>query len=343
MTMIFVDSFSHYTTVVDKWDALTGSAITIDSTAGPRGAGSMKWNGNLGNGLAYKAYPTPLTDIIHQFRMKRTAGVADMNLLTFWDNVTSQVCLRLQGDSYLQLRLAPGHGDTVAAVSDAPTIGNSWNYIKVKIHIATSTGTFQVYLNGTLVIDFTGSTKQSTNATASQFTWGYDSSNANVVYCADFIVMNTSGAQNNDFINPMAVDALLPNAAGVYAQWTPFSGANYLNVNTSPPNTSLYVSSTTVGNQDAYGYPDVTPGSVAAIADNLYAKTTSGGTATVKSIFRSNSMDAYGANLAVPANYHFLQSISELSPATGIAWTSAELNNTMPARAQFGQYNVAIT
>ncbi len=342
MSGIFVDSFSYYTTPLQKWDAHSGgNGISIDLTAGPRGGGALVFNGSNGSGVEFKTYPSALSTVIHQFRFKKTgSGSALGEVLSFLDDASFQVHLGLRSDLYLALYRESG--GTELAVTPSPIPGNTWVYLKIKLTLGNPSGLFQLYVDNVLSINFTGRTQYTANTSMTQFRVGAGDNPAIQAYWADFIVMDTNGAQNNDFIAEMAVDAPLADAAGAYSQWTPLSGANYTNVNTAPPDSAKFNTSSTVGNQDAYHYPDVAAGTIAMIADNLLVKTTGGGAATIKSIFRSNSIDAYGPDKAVPSDYHDLQSISELSPATGIPWTTAELNNTMPARAQFGQYVVAV-
>jgi hypothetical protein len=106
---------------------------------------------------------------------------------------------------------------------------------------------------------------------------------------------------------------------------------NYDEVNNQPPDGQYsYVFDATVNHEDLYGFGalSVTPASVYAVAVKGYVQRSDSGAKTISLRTKSGASDS-GGSLAgqTPATtYGWMASVFETDPATGAAWTGANLN-----------------
>jgi len=328
----FVDSFSHYNSIFLKWDTAYGGAVSINTVGGPRGAGCLQFNGFDGNGQAFKTYPADRHTITHGFRAKKF-GTPNTTLLTFWDNDQVQVNLIWRADFRLEIR---GGDGSLLAVSANPTLGNTWTYIEVSITFDDPAGVCQVRIDENLEINFSGKTKYTDNAFATQFSMGDGGNGSYTLQIADLYVANPDAPAPTSFIGDCEIDAEFPNAPGFYTEFTPFPGApNWDQVNENPPDgDTSYVEGTDLGIRDTYGFAPipVAVGTVVAVAVNLDARKTVGGPIEISALARSAAVDLAGDPIPIPSNYHVLQTVFAQNPATSAAWTIAEVD-----AAEFGQ------
>ena len=133
-------------------------------------------------------------------------------------------------------------------------------------------------------------------------------------------------------LDDVIVEAIYPNGVGNYSQWTPLAGANYTNVDEEIASGSDYNGSSTLSQIDTFAFEDVTfSGVIRGIQLVIYASYGLTGS-SIKGICRIAGVDYLhpdtdgGLNEAV-----FHRFIWTNSPATGVAWTQAELN-----AAEFG-------
>lgn len=113
------------------------------------------------------------------------------------------------------------------------------------------------------------------------------------------------------------------NLTGVTGNWSA--------VNNNPAVGDLsYVSSSTVGQEDLFGFPGLTgnPRSIYSVAVKAYGRKTDSGARTINLQTKSSGTDAVGtvSGIAALTGYTWQASVFETDPATGLAWTTAGLN-----------------
>jgi hypothetical protein len=107
------------------------------------------------------------------------------------------------------------------------------------------------------------------------------------------------------------------------------TGANYYEVNQQPPAGAFsYVTDTTVGHEDLYGFPALSamPGTVYTAAVKGYCSKSDTGARTVSLRMSSGGTDSGGSSLAPGTTYGWLGANFETDPNGGVAWTGANLN-----------------
>jgi hypothetical protein len=145
----------------------------------------------------------------------------------------------------------------------------------------------------------------------------------------DFWVCDDTGGVNDTFLGDCRVQCLFPDGAGASSGWTPLSGTNFSNVDDSvPDNDTTYVSTGAAGTIDTYSMQNLaaTTGSVKAVQTVIDARKDDSGTRTIAPVFHIGASDYVGSNQNIMTTYAMFLQVYQVSPATAIAWTVAEVN-----------------
>ena len=339
MAAHFVDSVSHYTSLLPKWDvqAFTdNNSIGINLTAGRFGGGThVSRHDQNGYGYVGKLLDKRYGTLIAGFSFQQNTSGADPQgvVFSFADGFTRQISLTFDPNT---LKLGVRQGDGTGAVIGTGTriLSNGvWYYVEVRAVFATSGGDVQVRIDGTQDID-TGAqnTAPSGNAGADRMNFGAFANSANVTCNAsDWYLCDSLGPDLNTFLGDVRVQTLIPTGPGSNTTWTPFpnTDANWQAVKEIPPDgDTSYVSSLTPGQIDTYAHTSLAPtsGSVLAVQFVIDARKDDAGTRTIAPVVREGATNYVGSNIDVPSSYDFMTQIMETDPATGVAWTVAAVN-----------------
>ena len=368
MSIICGDGFDHYfnggapgSPLAQKWDVVIGSGIPQivpnddDAQTGRFGTNAMKLRTdparyvqrNLPNlatfGLGFAIRPTVMT-------------IFSYPIVEFRDSSLRQLTLNLRSDLRLEIRNYNGANNPVStlAISDTSLIGNTWNYVQVKVTFNATTGSVEVRFGDVTVINVSPVVTRNTASVLNgitNFIFGSstDGGSSEAYYIDDVICWDTAGGIHDDFLGDVHIQALLPVADGPVTQWTPQgAGANYQCVNENPPDgDTTYVESSTSGNKDLYHFPDVSPPNpsqarIVAVLQNIDCRKTGGGTEPIQATCRSNTSDFDAPSSFEPgSDYHIFQfqnfTVWETDPDAGVEWDIARLNDANAAtRAYFG-------
>ena len=134
------------------------------------------------------------------------------------------------------------------------------------------------------------------------------------------------------FMDDVIIEAIYPNGAGNYSQWTPLAGANYTNVDEELASGTDYNGSSTISQIDTFTFEDVSfSGVIKGIQLVVYVSYGLTGS-SIRGICRIAGTDYVHADTLSGTNQAIFHRFCwTISPATGIAWTQAELN-----AAEFG-------
>lgn len=328
--LLFADSFDHYTNLSLKW-ASGGAAI---GAFGRLGTNGLRF-GNATPQNISKVFAAAKTTLIAGMAFRPNAVGSDFYIFAFQDGGTTQVDVRYGTDGRLRVTRAGttiGQGNTVLP-------NNVFTHIELKVTINDTTGSFELRVNGVTEVSGTNvDTKNTANATADRITL-FPTGSGSAFGTADWddVYVCDDTAPNASFLGDVRIHALLPNAAGFYAQWTPSAAvANYTTVDENPPNDDTdYISSATVGQIDSYAFTDL-PANVAAVLAVqvcMDARKDDAGTREIAALVRQSAADAVGATKAVGTTYAMALQQWDTNPANaGAAWAVADLNTN----AQFG-------
>lgn len=284
------------------------------------------------------------------FKLDATPGIV-FPLLWFGD-AEDGAMLSLSTTSTGGLSLRRGSNLATELASYAGPIGTDWMYLEVKVTFHASTGSFEIrhrpstFAATAPTTIMSGSNVNTTGTGAVRpYEIGLASDGTPTQHPSfsydDFVVMNTQGTLNNDFLGDISFLRVRPNAVGDESDFDRSTGAvNYVLVDEDAQDEDTsYVESTTANDQDFYHFEDIE----AAWVDEIHAvlarpvlKKSEAGSRTVRLQVLSGGTTTSASTLAPSITYTRLDQVWETDPDTSAAWTISGFN-----AAQFGLQVVA--
>jgi len=249
---------------------------------------------------------------------------------------TLQVSLRVRSTGQISIyRGDPRSGGVLLTTTAVPVISaNSWNHIEWKIKVDSSTGTVEVRVNGVTQIALTGQNTQATGlATSSQISFVNFHANgtpANVsdMYLKDFIIWDTTGTFNNNFLGSVSVIDIDTNA-DTSLTWTPSTGTVGWSIldNNPPLDDAAYISAATaLSNTFGLGNLPADTTSVRGLVLINRTKKIDGGDGNVQMGIISGASTGLGTDRPITTAYTYWRDIMEADPATGAQFTPSAFN-----------------
>ena len=256
MSLIFADSFDHYSSFINpngKYSS-AGAGCQISTVSGqPRtGPGCCSITSGA---FGPKKFHRRTTDLL---------------VACAWNSGGSGDCIWIcdslfqSGSQVLRCFVNVDGSVSVLVRTNGPIIATSvpglvsfgvYNSIAMR---ATNTGGInwyvRIYVNGALVLT-TGSTDMGTSSTGVDGFQLMGPGGLPTCYIDDLYVLDCTDAVNNGYLGPLRVYMSPPTANGSVL-WTPSAGTNWSNVNEIPPDgDTSYNSDGTVGQADQYLHP----------------------------------------------------------------------------------------
>jgi hypothetical protein len=212
-------------------------------------------------------------------------------------------------------------------------VSNAWQHVEAKVFVNATTGTIQVRVEGTVVINLTALNTGTNNI--AQVALCAENSGATLMtpdhyYVKDWIIWTGAGTVNNDFLGSCAVYEIIPSSDDTF-NWAASSGTTGFNlINESPPddNTSYIYAVYPAPVASKFNLTDL-PSTVTSVK-GLYvvhrSKKTDGGDGNLQAGLVSGSSTALGTDRPLTTAYTYWADISELDPATSTAWTRISVN-----------------
>lgn len=348
MTLLYVDSFDHYDTSHRgaKWyDIGSTPDLSISSGTGRRGTDALRIAGN-----GVESYPyvdlyytsTPNDTWFVGFALKFTSwassGQTSRHAIfpMFSSSGSTHELYMYRGYPSGKLEIRRGHYavSTLLDTGITELTTNQWYWIEMKYYAHDSSGTVDVYLNGSSEISFSGDTVYS-SADITRVGFGHESY-SETTYIDDFYICDDAGsAPTNTYLGDVKVESLFADGAGNSTDMTPSTGSNYQCVDENPPNDDTdYVYEATTGDHDTYSFGNLTAasGTIYGVQQLVYARKADAGSRTIKSVVRSGSTDyPNSTNHILSDSYLYHIDVLEDDPDTASAWTISGVN-----AAEFG-------
>lgn len=327
----FAESFEHATTAAQmqtKWSNVAGLSTFYTGRSG----GTSKSLGLAHNGgEMHKTFSAGQATWIAGVGFQDSYRCTGHDVVNFLDAGTGQMRVYIGSDG----KLGVARGGTGLATGTTILSVGVWYYIEFKATIHPTAGSYELRINGAVELTATGvNTRATANSTADQVRFGearnVDNTGLQHIW-DDLYICDSTGAQNNDFLGDIRVQALFTTADGASSQWTPNSGAVHFDrvSQTTPDDDTTYLSDATAGDIDTWAYGDLasTTGDVKGIQIVPWVRKDDAGIRTVAPVIRIGGVNYVQANLPnLSTSYQYLPQIVELSPATAVAWTVAEIN-----------------
>lgn len=318
---IWRDSYMAYDStpanLLTRWTNYTGT-ITINQSGGRGGRGAAV----IGGGSLQKTLGPSDTWFFGTCIKVNILNIANP-IFRLLDSGSTQLDFTIQTDG--TIKVTRGVGGTILGITTFALHANTEYYIEIKSVIGNA-GSVDLWVNGALRLSISADTQFTANASANSFhILGVPG--LFTTFC-DTVVRYGADAVGN--LDDYFVKALFVDGDGNYSDWTPaVVGPNYLMVNKTEPDFATYVQSTTPGNRDSYvlealNEPNATIYSVTLI---VVAEKDDGGVREIELFNRSGGVDYdSGTTEAISVGPIGYEHTWKTNPATGIAWTPAEVD-----------------
>lgn len=241
------------------------------------------------------------------------------------------VHLQISSDASSHVVIKNGAG-TVLATSTATFDASTWPYIEIHALIADSGGFCEVKIDGTVVVSYTGDTKNGGTGVVNTVNWARISNGTTNVDDA-YVCDATGSAPYNTYLGDIKVLTLLPTGDGDSSGWLGSDGNstnNSLLVDEADSSMSDYVAASVSGTLDLYAMDDVPTGyDVLAIQELIYAVKSDAGTAPTVLPVAKGAVGTIRTDTALPALTTTNQSLPAQIRTTdpdGNALTAAGVN-----------------
>jgi hypothetical protein len=262
-------------------------------------------------------------------------GIAPQPFVLIDSNGDRQLTLQILPDGRLELIRGTILGTTLATSTLPVITAQAWNHIEFKATIDNSVGATEVRVNGVAVDGLTLTNVDTRNGLATvssvafQYTIFSGSSANRYMYVKDFVVWDTTGSQNNDFLGSVQVYTLQLDADASF-NWTASTGSTGYNlIDELTPNDADYISAdVTQTTASTFTFEDLPSDivGVKALLSVARMRKTDGGDGQVQMAFISNGDTDSGADRPITTAFTYWWDVSELSPDTAAAWTPVEVN-----------------
>ncbi len=308
--------------------------------------------GNANNTVGFPA--SNMTEFIVGFAWRRktrtNSSSVDSTIIQLQDTTDTTLTLVHDYDTgVVSLTRMSGLSTVVPlGACSVPLPVEVWAYIELHWKASTMAdpgvgGIIEVRFDGNTVFSYTGDTTR-WSQTISSLEWKADNWSASQIDDMYFLDMTDGttlvppqGRAFNDFLGPVRIEALRPNAAGDSTQWAGSDGNsvdNHLLVDDpDQPDTADYIEALETGKRDLYHFQDPTfAGKVLAIDVLSHCSAPDGGSPKIKSVVKAGTGEIVVGEGTVPAvawatrtdTIHTLDPLGEL-------WTTGKV-----AAAQFG-------
>lgn len=203
---------------------------------------------------------------------------------------------------------------------------NSWFWVEAKVTAgAGSTGSVEVRVNNNQVLLLTGLTLTDNWNAVGNFMIDASNSSAQPVFRADdWIVWDTTGDLNNDFMGDTFVIVASPTADAAPDQWVASTGNDgWAMINETTPNDSTFIRANNVGDASEFTHASLNlpVGAVAAIGVQTRAYKTDAGASSIQVGLASGSATSMSPEIALATGPTYQAHISNLNPDGNVPWT----------------------
>lgn len=320
MAIDYMEGFEHGH--VAGWTT-AGGTLSAATDAPGTGTYSLKNSTGGSTPTITKILATPLSTAVLAARWRVQNISANFSHIGFYNstNVAAAVYLNADGHIYLKYR----GGDTAPFTGVALAV-DTYYHIQIKIVVHATLGSIEVKLDGDTIITVTNADTRPGGSLTTVDRIVCRQGSLSAVWVDDVIV------DDADFPGDLRVVGLVPTADGNYTAWTPSIGTDhYATIDEKPPSDTDYNEVTTAAQRDSYGTSDLAiVGAAEIVAAQIvgFAHEAVATGNTLDFFYRIGGVD-YDDGVAEILSISMQPvrgAIHEVSPATGVAWTEAEIN-----------------
>jgi hypothetical protein len=336
MSLLFLDSFDHYTVTGEKWDAqFYGNNIIPTQAQGRFTPGALKLKGYAGIGWWAKSIDDS-SEVIAGFAWNNLNADTYPGIFSLIDNsgspsTSSKAILQIDAGTGIATLTYNGNGISSPATTFT---GSAWQHVEMRVLMHSTAGELEIRRNGVQVAIGTGLNTIYPGATALSSFRVEVTSNSQEHYIDDLYILNTEGTVNNTFVGDSRITVLRPGANGVVNQFNPVGAdSNYEAVDeTIHDQGTTYVQSGTVSAQETYdnvSFNDlgVTPGTIFGVQTvNAVVKTDAGEVDYLDQMIVGGTAYDNGTDvIATSGTYQMTCFIRDTDPSDDGTWTEAKV------------------
>lgn len=342
MTLLFLDSFDHYSIPADlpkKYE----NTVTSNFTAV---AGRTNNCAQTNSGVAFfaKTVGEISNYIIFGFGWYGVGGLNAQSLVAIADRLIPNIDIYRNSDSTITVRRHSGASAATAIVTSvaAPLSLDAWHYVEVKAKKGSADGEVIVNVDGLEVINSTGLNTSAfqDNGAWTAVVWccsaasnGYAGNGVGTKRIDDIYICDDTGTRNNTILNQPSVYVIYPVSDASLNEWTPDSGTDHFARvdETDLDDDTSYLEDTSTDDEEMFGFQDspVAVGSVAGIQVNTAVRKTTPGGATYYHRLRQ-AITVQGTNeQGFPSGsvYNVNTEPYDADPTDNVDWTFAKVNS----------------
>lgn len=340
MALLFMEGFDDVSTVAELQELpyVVANGAGINLTTGRSGSGNAVQLANAVEDLHFTLYATSGTTYYMGFAMYVNAdhgSSASAFMYTASTAGTQEITLRQNTNGTISVLRG---ASTVLGTGTETTTVDAWTHIVLKIFINNSTGTVELWVNGTKDLDLT-SQDTLAGATANIDRVSFQGGSSYLIDIDDIYVGDTTGTDMTDQQGDCTVEMLLPSGAGNSAQFTASPAvANYLNCDEADPDDdTTYNHSATATHKDTYAMGNLTGNvdTVHAVKVRCRVRKEDAGNRLVNTVLRNSATEADSGQLGVSLAYRYIEDTQENDPNGGGNWTESTVN-TIEAGLEIG-------
>lgn len=337
MSLLFLDSFDHYTNLNDKWDAqFFGSNIVATQAAGRFVDGALSIKGSGGGGWRDKSLPNSV-ELIAGFAWNNTAGDSFDGIFKFVDNFSAEsLFATLVIDTSSGVGTLTYNGNT-ATTSTGVFTGSVWQHVEMRVLMSDTVGVLQIRRNGVEVASVTGiDTRPASVTHFTAFRVEADSNSQNH-HMDDLYIVDALTANNNTYLGDSRITVLRPKDDGLVNNFLPVGEANNWETVDELLNDgdTTYVEAGAELAREAYQnktFTDVgvTPGVIFGVQVVNAAKKTDAGRLDYldQMIINGTTYDNGVDIISTSGTYKMTRFIRDTDPSDDATWTEAKVDIT---------------
>lgn len=326
-----------------------GANAAAETISTDRRSGNFAWQGSLtqavsNSGACARAVPLPgnPSEIWIRCGVKRTASYAGggatgiLGFLALFDGATRQLTLGFpQTDNSVNIVY---RGATV--IDGGGAVPGTWQCLELHVIIHSTNGVVQLWLDGALVVNFSGNTQNSENARITtlfigpyKIAGGGGGLQVTDTFLFDDLAINdTTGSINTGRIGQGGIFPLFPSADTADKDFTRSAGSdNYSLVNTAPPRgDASYVQGSIESDRDLYELANLAGfGAITAVGIAGVARAQGGSGAQLTPTLLINSTTSAKSAWTLTGTYQPFQTIWEVNPETSDVWSGTAVNSLL--------------
>lgn len=343
MALIHADNFSIYGTnpafMLNGVYAQNDGCTLVTDPDGVSSGHVLQVTANLNTGGARYILPNLVTALGMGQRlwMPTLPTNTSVTPALSWRDIGNNACVTIGCDTTGRLFLSDGEARSgspirIATTTSPVVTANAWWHIEGKMSTVTvsttTTLTYEVRVEGVTVLSGTYVMAHGSVANYAQVLIGCDDFTNTPYDWKDFVIWDTTGSLNNNFLGSVLV-LNLHTTSDVSLNWTPSTGTTgYPILSDIPPVDGTYISAAAGIAAYKGGLSDLPTNvtSVKGLITFVRAAKADGGDGSLQNGIISGASTGTGANRPITTAQTYWRDVFETDPATSAAWTVAAVN-----------------